>query len=233
MFYGLGVVHESLINTKEDIISHNIVMAFAYVLALAAHKKDRLSMLDWGGGIGHYYLLAQALIPDVEIEYHCKDVPVLCKHGEQLFPNQHFYADNRCFDRSYDFILASSSIHYSEEWQNILQRLAGATRDYLYIANIPIVQYASSFVFVQRPYPCGYNTEYLAWCLNRAELLKNAECSGLDLLREFVYGNLWSQYRRLKNYAQSQSLNIYNATKGGLLDVFDRVDYDSLFPKPE
>jgi len=185
----LGMVHESALTTNEDLTSHNTMMAFAYVLALAAHKKDRLSMLDWGGGIGHYYLLAQALLPRVEIEYHCKDVPVLCEYGVQLFPQQHFYPDERCFDHVYDFVMASTSMHYMKEWQPLLQRLASATSGYLYIANLPSVQQASSFVFIQRPYQYGYNTEYLAWCLNRTEFLHTAELAGLDLVREFVYGH--------------------------------------------
>jgi hypothetical protein len=82
----LGVAHESDLATNADINSHNTVMAFAYALALAAHHKDTLSILDWGGGIGHYYLLAQALLPDVRIEYHCKDVPLLAEYGAKLFP---------------------------------------------------------------------------------------------------------------------------------------------------
>lgn len=40
---------------------------------------------------------------------------------------------------------------------------------------------------------------------------------------------LWSQYERLSQLARSRSINIYNATNGGLLDVFPRVDYNSLF----
>ena len=185
----LGVAHESSLATNEDIPSHNTMMAFGYALALAARKQDRLSMLDWGGGIGHYYLLAQALLPGVEIEYHCKDVPVLSEYGAQLFPEQHFCSDERCLERVYDFVLASTSMHYTEEWQILLQRLADATRDYLYVADLPTVLEAPSFVFVQRPYEYGYNTEYLGWCLNQAEFLHTAERAGLHLLREFVYGH--------------------------------------------
>jgi putative methyltransferase (TIGR04325 family) len=185
----LGMAHESALTTNEDLTSHNTMMAFGYALALAARHKDRLTILDWGGGIGHYYLLAQALLPEVEIEYHCKDVPMLCKHGEQLFSQQHFYKDEGCLDRVYDLVMASTSMHYTEDWQPLLQRLASAASDYLYIANLPTVEHASSFVFIQRPYLYGYNTEYLAWCLNRTEFLYTAESAGLDLVREFVYGH--------------------------------------------
>jgi putative methyltransferase (TIGR04325 family) len=184
----LGMTHESALTTDEDISSHNAMMAFAYILALAAREKERLTMLDWGGGIGHFFLLSQALLPDVEIEYHCKDVPVLCEHGAQLFPQQKFYPDERCFEREYDLVVASTSMHYTEDWQALLQRLSGATSEYLYIANLPSVLQIPSFVFVQRPYQYGYNTEYLAWCLNQTEFLHTAERAGLNLVREFVYG---------------------------------------------
>jgi putative methyltransferase (TIGR04325 family) len=184
----LGVAHESGLATNEDILSHNAIMAFGYALALAARDKKRLSLLDWGGGIGHYYLLARTLLPDLEIEYHCKDVPVLSEYGARLFPDQRFSSDERCLEDVYDFVLASTSVHYTEDWRSLLERLAGATRDYLYIAQLPTVPEAPSFVFVQRPYHYGYNTEYLGWCLNQTEFLQAAERSGLRLQREFVYG---------------------------------------------
>jgi putative methyltransferase (TIGR04325 family) len=156
----LGVAHESDLASREDIASHNTMMAFAYALALAAHRKDTLSLLDWGGGIGHYCLLAQALLPDVHIEYHCKDAPLLAEYGAQLFPKQYFYADERCFERTYDLVVASTSLHYSEDWLALLGRLADVTTSYLYIANLPTVQQASSFVFIQRPYQYGYNRTF-------------------------------------------------------------------------
>ena len=33
-----------------DAGAHNMLVTFAYVLALAADGRDRLSVLDWGGG---------------------------------------------------------------------------------------------------------------------------------------------------------------------------------------
>jgi putative methyltransferase (TIGR04325 family) len=184
----LGVAHESALNTNVDVNSHNAIMAFGYALGLATHQKTCVTMLDWGGGIGHYYLLAKALQPGVEIMYHCKDVPLLAEYGAQLFPQQYFCSDERCLDQTYDFVLASTALHYTEDWKSLLQRLAGATSGYLYIANLPSIKQTPSFVFVQRPYQYGYNTEYLGWCINRTEFLHTAELAGLDLLREFVYG---------------------------------------------
>lgn len=185
----LGVAHEAEATTGEDILSHNAIMTFGYVLALSARTKSKVSLLDWGGGIGHYYLLAKALLPNCEIDYHCKDVSLLAEHGAKLFPDQHFYSDDSCLQRRYDLVMASTSLHYTEQWQDLLHRLADATANYLYLANLPTIQHLRSFVFLQRAYQYGYNTEYLGWCLNRNEVIAQAQINGLKLVREFVYGH--------------------------------------------
>lgn len=41
--------------------------------------------------------------------------------------------------------------------------------------------------------------------------------------------NLWSQYKLMKSIAETKSIKIYNATKGGMLDLFERVDFEKLF----
>ena len=185
----LGLSHESSLATNEDLHSHNTIMSFAYCLTLASRNKDRISILDWGGGIGHYYLLSQALLSDIVIDYSCKDVPVLCEYGAELFPQQNFYTDEHCFERTYDFVFASTSMHYTEDWKTLFKCLAGVAESYLYIANMPSVQQVPSFVFVQRPYQYGYDTEYLAWCLNQTEFLHVAEEAEFKLIRKFVYGH--------------------------------------------
>jgi putative methyltransferase (TIGR04325 family) len=171
-----------------DLSYHNSVMIYGYCLALASRGKGAFSMLDWGGGIGHYFLIAKALLPNVRVEYHCKDVPVLANHGKTLLPEAHFHVDESCLSRRYDFVMASTSLHYSREWEETLKKLAGATGMHLLVTGLPVVFHAPSFVFVQRPYQYGYNTEYVGWCLNRGEFLDCARSAGLTLDREFVVG---------------------------------------------
>lgn len=45
----------------------------------------------------------------------------------------------------------------------------------------------------------------------------------------FMKNNLWNQYRKLKMIAKVNEIDIFNATKSGILDVFSKVDYDLLF----
>lgn len=39
---------------------------------------------------------------------------------------------------------------------------------------------------------------------------------------------LWKQYERLKEISEGKGIKIYNATKGGVLDVFERVKYEDI-----
>ncbi len=183
-----GVSHESDLSSQTDPIFHNIMMSYGYALGLASRLKTSISLLDWGGGIGHYYLISRALIPDLEIDYHCKDVPVLAEYGRELFPQAHFYTDDSCLKRQYDLVLASTSLHYSQDWAAILRGLTRASRGYIFITQLPIVHQCRSFVMVQRPYTYGYDTEYLGWCINRQEFLECAEAEGVELVREFIVG---------------------------------------------
>ncbi len=182
----LGISLESNLKQHTNIIHHNIVMTYGYVLAYCVRYKSRISMLDWGGGIGHYYLLSQALLPDLTIEYHCKDFARFIEYGKQLFPEAYFYSDRTCLTRKYDFVLASSSLQYSQDCMAVLQDLAQATSGYLFITRLPLVQHVPSYVIAQRPYQYGYNTEYLGWCLNHDEFLHIARKSQLQLIREFI-----------------------------------------------
>lgn len=191
----LGVAHEVPEGVEvptDDRGAHNTLVSYAYVLALAARSKNRVSVLDWGGGSGHYFVISRAVLPDVELDYHCRDVPRLAGLGRELVPEAHFYEDDSCLERQYDLVLVSGSLQYSEDWSGTLARLAAATGGYLYVTRLPVARSSASFVVVQRPYAYGYDTEYLGWVLNRDELLAAAAAGDLELVREFLMVDLLS-----------------------------------------
>jgi putative methyltransferase (TIGR04325 family) len=190
----LGVYHEVVSGdavSAYDHSAHNMLVSYAYVLARAAHGKDRISILDWGGGIGHYYPLSTAVLPGVEIDYHCKDVPVLCELGRELFPDARFYDDDSCLDGRYDLVLASGALQYAVDWRSTLGALARAAAGHLYVTRLPIAKESPSFVVVQRAYAYGYDTEYLGWVINRQDLLAEANGAGAELQREFLLSALF------------------------------------------
>ena len=122
----LGVHHETAEVLRDDLGAHNMLVSFAYVLALAARGRERISVLDWGGGLGHYHALGRSVVPDLHLDYHCKETPAFCAIGRELQPEVVFHEDDSCLEQRYDLVVASSSLQYEQDWQSLLGRLAGA-----------------------------------------------------------------------------------------------------------
>lgn len=183
----LGVAHEATELRNNNFSTHNLVMAFGYCLGLATQSKDKISVLDWGGGLGHYYLFAKALYPDMDMEYTCKETELLCAEGISLLPEVNFESSlDQVFSKTYDLVFASCSIHYEENWKLLLGKLIQASNKYIYITRLPVVENVPSFVIKQRPYNYGYNTEYISWTFNREEILEEILNHKVRLLREFL-----------------------------------------------
>jgi putative methyltransferase (TIGR04325 family) len=171
----------------EDPRVQHTLLAYAYVLTLTARMKDSVSVLDWGGGLGYYCALGQALIPGIHIEYHCLETPAFCRAGRELLREAVFYEnESDCLRRRYDLVLVSGALQYFQEWRQVVQRLGQVFQSYLFITRLPVVSHSGSFVVLQRPYQHGYQTEYPAWFLNRQEFLNSTNATGLQLQREFL-----------------------------------------------
>jgi putative methyltransferase (TIGR04325 family) len=173
-----------------DVVAHNTILCFAYVVGLAASEASSVSLLDWGGGTGSYALYARALFPHLTLEYHCRELSALASLGRELNPDADFHdTDEDAFGRSYDVVMASSSLQYSEDWSSTLARLAQGAMRYLFVTRQPFIDRSRSYVVIQRPHVSGYyDTEYPGWVLNREEFLETVRRSNLQLRREFLTG---------------------------------------------
>ncbi len=172
-----------------DELAHNLMMSFGYVLARASAGRTALSVLDWGGSIGHYALAARRLFPNIAFDYTIRDLPEICATVATLLPDVKTAAtDDAAFSRSYDLVFASNSIQYAPDWKLLIRRLAAAARRWLFITCVPVVADSDDFVIVQRPYAYGLTTEYISWVFNRQKLLKSFEELDLILVREFLAG---------------------------------------------
>jgi putative methyltransferase (TIGR04325 family) len=172
-----------------SIFEQNTMLAFAYAVLLASRGRDRLSVLDWGGGLGFHSFAARAVLPSaVALDYHCKELPQLCELGRREVPEVTFWDDERALERTYDLVVASSSLQYSERWETDVTGLAGATAGHLFLTRVPVVFEHPAFVVLQRTRGYRFDTEYLSWVFNREELLARVDACGLELTREFLLG---------------------------------------------
>jgi putative methyltransferase (TIGR04325 family) len=180
----LAFAHEHTDLSAMCVSFHNINLTYAYVLALAAYRKETVSVLDWGGSLGHYYMMGKAVLPDVKIDFHCKEVPLLAELGKQVNPQVHWYSDESCLARTYDLVMLNGVLQYIQDWPETLRRISPAVKRYLFFGLLPLVERGSGFVALQR----HYGAEMLHEQFNRRALLEVIEGTGLCLKREFVTG---------------------------------------------
>ncbi len=198
----LGVNHEMREGVpvgRHGFLDQNAILAFAYAVGRAANGSAvraasgsaALSILDWGGALGHHRVLARRLLPEVDLDYHCRELPAVCAAGRALHAEVIFHDTDECLSRRYDLILASNSLQYQQDWQRLLRRLASAADGWLFLTRVPVATRHPSFVVLQRVDAYGYGTELLGWVFNRDELLRAAGEAGLELEREFLVHPPW------------------------------------------
>jgi putative methyltransferase (TIGR04325 family) len=183
----LGQSHEAAAGAVADYSTHNTIMSFGYALGRVAARRESVSVLDWGGGLGHYYCYARALFPDMKLDYVVKDFPGFCEAGRKLLPDAKFISDeSEAFSRSYDFVFASSSVPYTRDLYQLIGQLCDSAGEWLMITRTPMIENHDDFVVVQRPYMYGYLTEYAGWFINRRRLVDFVLARGFRLERQFL-----------------------------------------------
>ncbi len=194
----LDAAHEASSPIPRNIAFHNTYMTFGYVLARAAYGRKRLSVLDWGGGLGHYFVLARALMPDLVLDYHVKDLPEFCERGRALLPEVTFHDDDTYKERSFDLVVASGALQYSQDWQDAASDLARVAGRHLYITRLPVFLGHPSAVVRQDARAHGFDSSFVGWFLNRPEFLAHLATCGVTLAREFYL----AEYPEVSNIAE-------------------------------
>jgi putative methyltransferase (TIGR04325 family) len=175
-------------------------MLVAWVLSLGAGQRDRISVLDWGGGVGQLAVIARALRPDLTFEWVVHEVANTAAIGADLAPDVTFCTDRSCLDREYDVVIAKGSIQYAQDWAADVELLARAATRYVYVVETPFIEESPSYAMIQRPH-WTWDTEYVGWAIRRSDFLAAAIRAGLDLEREVM-----ADYRPVVEGAPEQPL---------------------------
>jgi putative methyltransferase (TIGR04325 family) len=185
----LGFSHENtdLAETQNEYF-HNIHLTYAYVLTLAARSRQQLSVLDVGGGLGHYYMLGKSVLPGVKLDYHCLEVAAMCNRGRKLCPEIQFHENDKCLEQQYDLIMINGSLGYFKNWKELLRKAAGSVLGTLFLTRVLVVRKVPSFVVLQRTHIYNYDSDMLTQVFNRQEILDTVESAGLKRARDFIVG---------------------------------------------
>ena len=164
---------------------HNAYMTFGYVAALAARHRSSLSILDYGGNLGYFQSLAKGLLRDVQLDYHCKELPAMMRAGRELHPDVTWHVDDACLDDNYDLVMFNASLQYLQPWREMLARASRASRGYVYVTDLSVITRAPSYVAIQ--HYVGATMHYAV--INRDDLTSAFRDANLHLVREFWVGD--------------------------------------------
>jgi putative methyltransferase (TIGR04325 family) len=172
---------------EADLPAHNMLLTFLYVAARAAHRKDRLSLLDWGGSLGHYALVARRLLPEIAFDVVVKEQPTNVRLAREFNPATTFVdSDDACFARRYDLVMANGALHCVPDWRTLIGRLAASADSWLLVTCLPVVRNVPGFVVVQRLRSSGFLGDYYSNVVNRDDFLAEATRHGFALERELM-----------------------------------------------
>jgi len=110
------------------------------LIASLAQKKQAISVLDFGGGMGSSYIdcIHSLSALNIELEYHIVDLSSTVELGKKIFPssyNVHFYSDIPSNIQTIDVVYLGSSLQYVSEYQSTIHLLMRLDPKYVLITD--------------------------------------------------------------------------------------------------
>ena len=151
----------------------------AAALAEVADGGGRVSVLDWGGGVGLAQLLASRVRPELRFDWHVVDTASRCAHGATVQPGLIFHTDlGGVAGRRFDLVLAIGGLGVEREWQQCLQQLRRQCGRVLLLDRIAVTTGRPSFVVEHRAANWPAETRFTSWVLEESALLAALRSAG-------------------------------------------------------
>ncbi|MGB7042981.1 MAG: methyltransferase, TIGR04325 family [Xanthobacteraceae bacterium] len=172
--------------TEVPSIAETTNYALPFVAATVARRDRTLRILDFGGGMAaSYFSLVAMLPPDQPLDYVIVENDGVCREGDKLLATDHrisFRTDLPEPGTCYDIVHCGSSLHYVDDWRQMLGQLAAYRPAHLLFADLPAADNCS-FVTAQAYY--GRRIAVHFW--NLREFILAVQDIGYDLLLKARY----------------------------------------------
>jgi putative methyltransferase (TIGR04325 family) len=150
------------------------------IAATVLRERERVSILDFGGGLGTGFIVLAATVPEARAraDYRIVEIDGICRAGRALFAGKPgpLFLDELPADGRFDLVHAASAIQYVEDWRGIVQRLASYQATYLTFSDIFVGRF-ESFVTLQN----YHGSRIRHWFLNLREFVGEVERTGYRL----------------------------------------------------
>jgi len=164
------------------------------VTTAANSTRNKVTILDVGGGLGSTYISVTAVCGNPKIiDYHIVESKNICLAGKTWFENDnqvHFYDHLPEDIQAVDIVYLSSSIQYIEDWKGLLKESTGYDPLYIILADVPagdIPTYATVQNYYESKIPYWFfniNDIISVMSSIQYELLFRSFCAGVYLGKE-------------------------------------------------
>ena len=153
------------------------------VAATMMATRDRLRILDFGGGLGIGYMALVEGIPHAatRVDFTIVDLPWTVDEGRRLLPGAVRYMDALPGEEEFDLIYSVSALQYIENWRMTLGALLDCRADFILLSDV-FAGEIPTFVTLQN----YYGSRIPHWFWNFEELLEVCSAAGYTLVtKEF------------------------------------------------
>ena len=162
------------------------LLPFLAVMTAENSKDNKVTILDFGGGLGATYISVTAACSNRQIiDYHIVESNTICQAGEKYFKNDsriQFYDHLPDNIQAADIIYLSSSIQYIEDWKAFLKEIAKYDSRYILLADLPAGE-IPTYATVQN----YYESKIPYWFFNINEVIDTMASMNLNLLFKSSY----------------------------------------------
>ncbi len=182
----IGILPEENLTTIDNktLDMHQWITQFAYVASRAAEGREKLNVLDFGGGFGTHALVLKRMLPNLRIDYTVCDFPEYSHTSATISQDVRFINDLNQADPSYPLVYASSSIQYTKDWRSLVKELCKLSKSYLYISRTPFIFNSASFIVLQK----AYGSEFAGWIFNYRDFVDEIHKHDMLLREVFING---------------------------------------------
>lgn len=223
---GPSISKQNLLPLKDEIV---------FSVSSGYHHKDYLTIqpkYHCQPGIEYSEKLTEELYVSWFKEIDCKtgrselflratDEPFIRKH--HLFPNRKI-----------------NYVHLCSDWDESMSKIRDITKKMPRVQAVPIMcLMIAMYMGFKEIYLIGvdldsFRTGEYKHFHGSTVMVDDVAVDSNGMLRQSLYEEfqinliLWKQFRILKNIAQATGISIFNATDGGALDVFERVNLEEI-----
>ncbi len=159
------------------------------VVAMMLGTKNKLRILDFGGGLGIGYLTLIESIPNYDkcIKFTIVEIPEICDIGRKLFLKERelTFLDLLPYQDKFDLLYSASALQYIEDYQQVLKLFSGYGAEYIILSDV-FAGSTPTFVTLQN----YYGSRIPHWFWNLDELLAIFSSIGYRLIMKSFVSSL-------------------------------------------